>query len=59
MAVKIQVKKPLAHSIKIAAATIAVFACVALLTGFFGTHDAGNADRKSGQWHVYFSPGGG
>ena len=59
MPVKIQVKKPLAHSVKIAAATIAVFAFVALLTRFFGTHDNGNADHQSSQWHVYFSPGGG
>jgi phosphatidylserine/phosphatidylglycerophosphate/cardiolipin synthase-like enzyme len=59
MTVKIQVKKPLAHTIKIAAATIAVFACVALLTRFFGAHDNENAQHQSSQWHVCFSPGGG
>jgi phosphatidylserine/phosphatidylglycerophosphate/cardiolipin synthase-like enzyme len=59
MAVTIQVKKPLSHSVKIAAATIAIFACVALLTRFFGAHGNGNAQFQSSQWHVYFSPRGG
>ncbi len=59
MAVRIQVKKPLAHSLKIAAATIVIFACVALLSRFVGVHDAGNALQQSSRWHVYFSPRGG
>jgi phosphatidylserine/phosphatidylglycerophosphate/cardiolipin synthase-like enzyme len=59
MALTIQVKRPLAHSVKIAVATIAVFACVALLTRFFGAHDNENLLHQRGRWHVYFSPSGG
>src|SRR5947208_1609249 len=59
MAVKIQVKRPLAHSVKIATATIAIFACIALLTRFFGAHGNENAQHAGAQLHVYFSPGGG
>jgi phosphatidylserine/phosphatidylglycerophosphate/cardiolipin synthase-like enzyme len=58
MTVRIQVKRPVTHSLKIAAATIAVFVCVGLLARFFGTHD-GNAQREVRGWQVYFSPGGG
>ena len=59
MALTIQVKRPLAHSVKIAVATIAVFACVALLIRFFGAYDNGNSLHQRGRWHVYFSPNGG
>ncbi|MGA2541105.1 MAG: phospholipase D family protein [Verrucomicrobiota bacterium] len=59
MAYQIQIKKPLSHSLKIAVATIAVFACVALLTRFFGGPDHRTEQTHDTGWQVYFSPGGG
>jgi phosphatidylserine/phosphatidylglycerophosphate/cardiolipin synthase-like enzyme len=59
MAFQIQVKKPLGHSVKIALATIAVFAIVALLTRFFGSPDSKSGQTHETACHVYFSPGGG
>ena len=59
MAVKIQIRRPLSHSLKIAVTTIAIFTCIALLTRLPSLHDSGGASHKVGRWYVYFSPGGG
>ena len=56
MAVRIQIRKPLTHSLKIAAAIIAIFLCVGLLARF--TNKQGNNSHQGG-WQVFFSPGGG
>ena len=56
MTVKIQVKKPLTHSLRIAVAIIVIFLCIGLLARF--TNRQGGGSHETG-WQVYFSPGGG
>jgi phosphatidylserine/phosphatidylglycerophosphate/cardiolipin synthase-like enzyme len=58
MTVEIRVKKPASHALKIAVATIVLFACIALLTRFIGRHGNSDGPVQNG-WQVYFSPGGG
>ena len=58
MTVRVQLKRPFPHSLKIAVGTVAIFASAALLTRIVGEHD-NFTTRQQNQWQVYFSPDGG
>ncbi len=58
MSVKVVVKRPPAYGLKIAFATVAVFACVGLLARFLGTRES-HTQPDQAHWQVFFSPGGG
>jgi phosphatidylserine/phosphatidylglycerophosphate/cardiolipin synthase-like enzyme len=58
VAVRVQLKRPLPHSLKIAVGTVVIFAGAALLTRLVGEGDNLNTGQQK-HWQVYFSPGGG